>query len=171
MMSPRRTGRYGKSFSYHAPLPWKTNLFTRRWSPTRRVGSMDCDGILKAWMTNVVPNRTSRIVTRRDSTKSISESRRARSAACVRGSWPVEASIDCGNGESVAICCLTNLADGCEAFQRGACGGLFGFLLAATLRRGESATIMPDFNLKQFLVLGTGLTPHSILYRGQASPL
>src|SRR6516162_1400177 len=70
MMSPRRSARYGRSFSYQAPVPPKTNLFTNRWSPTRSVRSIDDEGILKACTTKLVPKRARITVTRSDSTYS-----------------------------------------------------------------------------------------------------
>src|SRR5215472_326918 len=69
---------------------------------------MDWDGILNAWTTKVVPNRTSRIVTRRDSRKSIRELPCAFSLVSECDRSGTEASIDCGNEESVAICRLSN---------------------------------------------------------------
>src|SRR5579859_479708 len=45
----------------------KSNLFTSRWSPMRRVFSIDPVGILNAWSTNVVPKIARITVTTNDS--------------------------------------------------------------------------------------------------------
>src|SRR6266478_1577849 len=67
MMSPRSSGRYGNSFSYHAPRPPKMNLFTSKWSPISKVPSIDAEGILNACTINVVPKSARITVTNNDS--------------------------------------------------------------------------------------------------------
>src|SRR6188768_1663687 len=48
--------RRGRIPSITDPRAPNANLLTRRWSPTRRLSSIDSVGILKAWTMNVVPN-------------------------------------------------------------------------------------------------------------------
>src|SRR6266852_2698395 len=66
-MSPRSSCRYGRSFSYQAPVPPKINLFTSKWSPISSVPSIDADGILKACTMKLVPNSARITVTSSDS--------------------------------------------------------------------------------------------------------
>src|SRR4051812_42330824 len=65
MMSPRRISRWGRSGKVGPGA--KTNLLTKRWSPTVIVFSMDAVGTLTAWTTNVIPNRAIMTVTTADS--------------------------------------------------------------------------------------------------------
>src|SRR5216684_710430 len=67
IMSPRSSCRYGRTFSYQAPVPPKTNLFTSKWSPISSVPSIDADGILKACTMKLVPNSARITVTSSDS--------------------------------------------------------------------------------------------------------
>src|SRR5216684_2353202 len=66
-MSPRSSCRYGRSFSYQAPVPPKINLFTSKWSPISSVPSIDADGILKACTMKLVPKSARITVTSSDS--------------------------------------------------------------------------------------------------------
>src|SRR5216684_5325729 len=67
IMSPRSSCRYGRSFSYQAPVPPKINLFTSKWSPISSVPSIDADGILKACTMKLVPKSARMTVTSNDS--------------------------------------------------------------------------------------------------------
>src|SRR5262245_7057227 len=64
-MSPCLISRNGRSLPIQESGLENRNLFTSRWSPTRRLSSMEGVGILNACTTNVVPNSARITVTTR----------------------------------------------------------------------------------------------------------
>src|SRR5688572_2815550 len=56
MTSPRWISLKGNAASVTDPGAPNANLLTSRWSPTRRLSSMEGVGILNAWTIKVVPN-------------------------------------------------------------------------------------------------------------------
>src|SRR5207245_4958962 len=130
-MSPRRMGRYGNNFSYELPRPPKMNLLTSRWSPTSSVCSIDCEGILNAWTTKLVPNSARITVTSSDSAYSRSE---VRSLSSFR---PITLSVSARRVAS-AMFLLTSFFGGLDPFERLArCGLLCFFLLDAGAGRQD----------------------------------
>src|SRR6202140_4430817 len=168
MMSPRSSGRYGRSFSFHAPRPPKINLFTRRWSPTSRVLSIEAEGILNACTINVVPNSARMTVTSRDSRYSESVVWSPRGSGFFGDSGIAASGMA---GCWVAISSIVSSASCLGLFQpleSGARRALLRFLLGAAFRGRQAFAIGPDFNSKRLLVIRPAFSGEPVL-RGRLS--
>src|SRR6266478_5213873 len=154
MMSPRRISRYGKKWSYQWPRPPKMNLFTSRWSPTSSVGSIDWDGILKAWTINVVPNSARMTVTRSDSMYS-----RSVAAGGASTRFPAAPCTSATCAVSVMLL-FTSLSFDAQLIEGGYGCRLFGFLLGLACSGGSQFTGDAHFDAESFLVV-----PRAILCR------
>src|SRR5882762_4582326 len=158
MMSPRRISRYGKKWSYQWPRPPKMNLFTSRWSPTNSVGSMDWDGILKAWTINVVPNRARITVTRSDSMYSRSVAGRASSR------FPAAPRTSATCAVSVMLL-FTSLSFDAQLVEgRHGCR-LFGFLLGLACFGSSQFTGDAHFDAESFFVVRAGFFNDAVIAR------
>src|SRR5271169_3494501 len=158
MISPRSSGRYGSTFSYHAPLPPKMNLLTSRWSPISRVPSMEAEGILKACTTKLVPNNARSTVTSSDS----------RYSEIVVGSscgsaFSVSAGATGSNGSSTfsAVSSAirsqpfrsTRLLRSFQEFHRALRSPLLGFFFCASFASGHAFAVNPNLHLEDFLMV------------------
>src|ERR1700730_7187609 len=161
MMSPRSSGRYGSSFSYHAPRPPKMNLLTSKWSPTSSVPSIDADGILNACTIKVVPNRARITVTSRDSMYSENVASSPCRAAFVARSSGAASWVMVSSG--IASASHSGLL---QPFQRRTGSTLLSFLLCTSLPRSHAGAFHPDFHLKSLLVVGAAFRSKSILRGG-----
>src|SRR5271168_4430959 len=191
-MSPRAIGRYGKSFSYHAPVPPKINLFTSRWSPTNNVCSIDGEGILNACTTKLVPKSARITVTSSDSRYSeivvwssrCSTAGRSAPGACFSCETSCSDGAGASAGTSVSSSAILigplrfyNRIILRRRFQQrdprqcAARRSLLRFLLRAAYAVGQALTFHPHLNLKCFLMIRPGLPRHAVFRRGLSPPL
>src|SRR5580704_2067844 len=157
-MSPRSSGRYGSTFSYHAPLPPKMNLLTSRWSPISSVPSIEADGILNACTTKLVPNSASKTVTSNDSRYSdivvgsswCSSFFGSSGAAGATGSSTFSAVSSAIRSQPFRS---TRTSHFFQELHRALCGALLCFFLRAALAAGHTLAVNPNFHLKHLLMI------------------
>src|SRR5580658_7133189 len=173
MMSPRSSGRYGSTFSYHAPLPPKMNLLTSKWSPISSVPSIEADGILNACTTKLVPNSASSTVTSNDSRyseivvasswcsgSSFFGSAGAAAASGFAGSSTFSAVSSAIRFQPFRSARASNLFEKLHGSLRGA---LLRFFFGAALAASHALAVDPDFHLKHFLMVRTAFARQPIL--------
>src|SRR5712692_899464 len=164
MMSPLRISRYGRNRSYQEPRPPKMNLFTSRWSPTSSVCSMDCEGILKAWTTKLVPNSARITVTRRDS---------AYSRSVVRSLTSFRSAGDSTRAIGVAsdIPSFTSILFAQELFERLPRCGLFGLFLVRARAGSDRPPCQAYLHDERLAVVRAALADDAIIRRRQTASL
>src|SRR5262249_49665754 len=131
----------GSSLSTMEPIAPKANLFTRRWSPTSRLSSIEGVGILKAWTMKVVPKRARMTVMTSDSKYS--------------------RAVDFLN--VISVICAVFLFVSFQSLKRVPRRCLFRRLLSQTDSMSNRLTADIDFHRKQFLMIRPRFTGNPIL--------
>src|SRR5271170_5567483 len=161
MISPRSRGRYGSTFSYHAPLPPKMNLLTSRWSPISSVPSIEADGILNACTTKLVPNSARSTVTSSDSRYSEIV---VGSSCCASFFVSAGAAGATGSSGSSTFSAISSamgsqpfhslrISTSFQQFHRALRRPLLGFFFCAAFAASHAFTIDPPFHLEHFLMI------------------
>src|SRR5574337_183789 len=140
------------------------NLLTSRWSPTSSVCSMDCEGILKAWTTTLVPNSARITVTSRDSAYSRSEVRSFSpfrpTAVSASAMWAASAIF------LFHSFLLSQELPECKPRR-----SLLGFFLAGARSRRHRPPSGAHFHQESLAMVGAALVHHPIFRRRQAASL
>src|SRR5208337_585912 len=143
-------------------------------SPTKSVRSIDCEGILKACTTKLVPNNARMTVTSRDSRYSEIVVRFAGASCVSSGSVSPGVTGAAFSDGSVSSGMRFHLFAGVrfhllQPLQRAACRSLFRFFLRAAFRVGQAFALGPHLYLKCLLVIRPGFPGQSV-FRGRFAP-
>src|SRR5215467_8868225 len=144
MTSPRLMSLKGSIRSRIEPRAPKANLLTSRWSPTRRLSSIDGVGILNAWTINVVPKSARMTVITSDSkySRAVDFLKAASTIFCQRLRWFFVA--------------------GPDPLQRVPRGRLLCCFLRQAGPMSHGFAINHNLNSKQLLVIRSLFTCHSV---------